>query len=380
MSSQTLRIFISSPGDVGQERVIAGRVLERLQGEFAGYVTLEAILWEHEPLRATDHFQKQIVTPSSTDIVVCILWSRLGTRLPPDQFKRQDGSPYSSGTEWEFEDAALSFLSKGTPDLLVYRKTSDPPLAFHDERAMERLEQRRALDAFIDRWFGNSQSGFKAAFTGFRTPDEFEDILEVHLRKLIKERLPDRLTNDGEDAVPVSWYKGTPYRGLEAFDYDHSAVFFGRTRAIGAVKEALIRQAENGCAFVLVFGMSGGGKSSLVRAGVLPTITQPGVIEGVGLWRWSIFRPSDAAGDLFVGLANALLVPSAMPEMAEAGGADGLAAQLRDAPERRRRNSPRRPGARGSSRHGRARTWSVAPKHVWRLSWTSWKNYSPGSR
>ena len=52
--------------------------------------------------------------------------------------------------------------------------------------------------------------------------------------------------------------------------------------------------------------MSGVGKSSLVRAGVLPTITQPGVIEGVGLWRWCVFRPSDATGDLCDGLATAL--------------------------------------------------------------------------
>src|SRR3569833_2626534 len=95
-----LSVFISSPGDVGQERMIASRVLERLQGEFSGYVEITPILWEHEPLRATSHFQKQIVPPSECDIVVCILWSRLGTRLP-DMFKRDDGTLYSSGTGWE---------------------------------------------------------------------------------------------------------------------------------------------------------------------------------------------------------------------------------------------------------------------------------------
>lgn len=330
MPALNLRIFISSPGDVGQERVISGRVVDRLQGEFAGYAHLDPILWEHEPLRATEHFQSQIMTPSSTDIMVCILWSRLGTRLPPDQFHRADGTQYASGTEWEFEDAALSYLRQGKPDLLVYRKTSDPLINSSDERAIERLEQKHALDAFINRWFGNPQEGFKAAFTSFETAGEFEELLEKHLRKLIKERLPERLTNEGEEGIGITWYKGTPYRGLESFDYEHAAVFFGRTRAIGAVKEALIRQAADGCAFVLVFGMSGGGKSSLVRAGVLPTITQPGVIEGVGLWRWCVFRPSDAAGDLFEGLASALYSPTALPAPSEGEpGADEMAEMLR---------------------------------------------------
>src|SRR2546425_5255821 len=61
MTGRKLRIFISSPGDVGQERLIATRVLDRLQGEFWGIFELEPIVWEHEPLRASAHFQEQIL-------------------------------------------------------------------------------------------------------------------------------------------------------------------------------------------------------------------------------------------------------------------------------------------------------------------------------
>ena len=115
MATLTLRVFLSSPGDVGLERFLAMRVLERLQGEFAAAVTIEPILWEDLPLRATGHFQEQIVPPSQTDIVVTILWSRLGTRLPADKFRREDGTTYQSGTEWEFEDAEHSYRSAGRP-------------------------------------------------------------------------------------------------------------------------------------------------------------------------------------------------------------------------------------------------------------------------
>ena len=48
MPPQTLRIFVSSPGDVAEERVLAARVIQRLQDALAAYVILEPIFWEHE--------------------------------------------------------------------------------------------------------------------------------------------------------------------------------------------------------------------------------------------------------------------------------------------------------------------------------------------
>src|SRR5208282_1820847 len=118
MSLVSIKIFVSSPGDVAEERLIAKRVLDRLVTQFAPQATIESILWEHEPLLASGHFQTQIIRPAETDIVVCILWSRLGTRLP-QQFKHADGSPYNSGTEFEFEDALEGRKQRGLPDLLV---------------------------------------------------------------------------------------------------------------------------------------------------------------------------------------------------------------------------------------------------------------------
>ena len=123
MSLPTLKVFVSSPGDVVPERQVAGRVLEQLAHEYSAIAHIEKVLWEHEPLLATEGFQTQIVRPSETDIVLCILWSRLGTKLPPDT-TRPDGSRYASGTEFEFEDAYESFKTNGSPDLLVYRQGS----------------------------------------------------------------------------------------------------------------------------------------------------------------------------------------------------------------------------------------------------------------
>jgi outer membrane protein assembly factor BamB/energy-coupling factor transporter ATP-binding protein EcfA2 len=64
-----------------------------------------------------------------------------------------------------------------------------------------------------------------------------------------------------------------PYRGLEAFDDVDEHVFFGRTAAIAALTAEVDQHP-----FVLVVGASGSGKSSLVRAGLLPQLRERGSI------------------------------------------------------------------------------------------------------
>jgi tetratricopeptide (TPR) repeat protein len=332
---KALRIFISSPGDVVEERTLTRRVLERLAGEFSGRVTLEPIFWEHEPLLATDTFQKQIVRPSETDILVSILWSRLGTRLPA-QFTRADGSRYDSGTEYEFEDAVAAYKREGHPDLLVYRKTADPVVSLKDKKALlEKLSQKEALDAFFSKWFQDEAEGtLIAAFHPFERSSDFEELLESHLKKLIERRLPEEEPGAEVRTAPVQWREGSPFRGLHVFNFEHAPIFFGRTKAVGDVLNALRVQASEGCAFVLVLGMSGGGKSSLAQAGVLPVLTQPGVIEGVGLWRHAIMRPGDSSGDVFDALAASILEKGALPELAADNiDAAELAQLLRETPK-----------------------------------------------
>jgi hypothetical protein len=76
--TKTLRVFISSPGDVRPERLITEKVVQRLGREFAYHFPIEPVMWEREPLVASQHFQEGITPPRETDIVVVILWSRLG--------------------------------------------------------------------------------------------------------------------------------------------------------------------------------------------------------------------------------------------------------------------------------------------------------------
>ena len=121
----------------------------------------------------------------------------------------------------------------------------------------------------------------------------------------------------------------SPFRGLDAFDFDHADLFFGRARAIAACTDRLEQLAASGRAFLLIYGMSGSGKSSLLRAGLLPAIIRPGAVPGIALWRRCVVRPSEGP-DAIASLAAGLLRSEALPELAEersAGRVDGPATQ-----------------------------------------------------
>jgi WD40 repeat protein/energy-coupling factor transporter ATP-binding protein EcfA2 len=73
---------------------------------------------------------------------------------------------------------------------------------------------------------------------------------------------PDTLAHDDDIC---------PFRGLRVFEERHAEFFFGRD---GDVQRMLERLKES--RFLAVLGPSGSGKSSLVRAGLLPALRKPG--------------------------------------------------------------------------------------------------------
>ena len=189
--SRNLKIFISSPGDVIPERELARKVIGELNEEMMGKVFLVPVLWENEPLLASGTFQTQIDSPEETQILLGILWSRIGSRLP-DSILRPDGSRYDSGTAFEFETALASHHKKGKPDILLYRKLGAPSVSLDDRKELaERLEQMDRLDSYVKKQLMAEDGSYLAAFHTFKTEEKFEEILKTHLRKLILKQLEE---------------------------------------------------------------------------------------------------------------------------------------------------------------------------------------------
>ncbi len=336
---KTLRIFISSPGDVPDERLRAALVIDKLAQDYRRYFSFEVIRWEHEPLLASGHFQDALDPPSKADIVVLILWSRLGTPLPEKTAVREyhgiDGRAPVTGTEWEFEDALRSAREHKAPDLLAFRNTSPAPVDPRDPTARARsVAQLDALDAFWRRHFAD-RGVFLAAYDEYSTLEAFALRLEQSLRALIERRIKEMPA--GAEAPAATWF-GPPFRGLQAYGFEHAAIFFGRDAVVAKAAEQLAARARAGTAFLLVSGASGSGKSSLVQAALVPRLMQPQRIQGMAFLRRQVFRPgggSDPVLGLIESLTRAAGEDVGLPELLGPGqSAADLAAHLRAAADK----------------------------------------------
>jgi WD40 repeat protein/DNA-binding SARP family transcriptional activator len=78
-----------------------------------------------------------------------------------------------------------------------------------------------------------------------------------------------------------------PYKGLASFDIEDAEYFFGRERLVAELVARLV-----GAPLLGVVGPSGSGKSSVVRAGLLPALAG-GVLPGSDRWAQALIRPGE---------------------------------------------------------------------------------------
>ncbi|WP_407676941.1 caspase, EACC1-associated type [Phytohabitans aurantiacus] len=91
--------------------------------------------------------------------------------------------------------------------------------------------------------------------------------------------------------APHSNDDGAPYQGLQAFEEEDSEFFFGRKTLVSRLLDAL-SQGLRDPGLIAVVGSSGSGKSSLLRAGLLPALRQGHQdLPGANEWRRLVVMP-----------------------------------------------------------------------------------------
>lgn len=316
-----VRVFLSSPSDVADERALARQTLQDLNYDplLRGAVTFEAVAWDSlgAPGLEADRVPQRAIEaglplPSQCDIFVGIFWARMGTPF------EMNGQHYRSGTVYELEDARKSNRTR----VLIYRRGEAVQFDPADPRFEERCAQWNQVEDLFAEFRGEGDAPI-GGYNGYQTPSEFAKLLADHIKHILKQTVGPV---HGSSALLPQW-EGSPFPGLRAFTTADAPIFFGR----GRETDELIRKVERQ-RVCIVMGASGSGKSSLVGAGLLPRLSA-GAIDGstgwllpvfdecARVWRGLRFTPAEVGDDPFEAFASQL-------EMLSGISCTGLASQL----------------------------------------------------
>ena len=219
------------------------------------------------------------------DVYVGVLGTRYGSPV-----RDRHGVSY---TELEFDTATEAGL-----DRLVFVLDT------------EAEELGIPASALIDREFGARQDAFRRRVQDsglttqlFASPAALGQLVERSLRDLAdtrqrREQVPaEDVLAARESRTPgagrrvARWARGCPYRGLLPFGESDAEVFYGRERLAAELAVKLAARVSRG-GMVVVTGASGSGKSSLLRAGLLPILARGQQIPGSDRWPRIVMTPT----------------------------------------------------------------------------------------
>jgi hypothetical protein len=190
-----LRVFLSSPGDVADERRIAREVIDAVarQTLLKGRVTFEVIAYDDPdapaPMSAKETPQTSVNRysgrPADCDLTIVILWSKLGTPLPAD-VKRGDGTRYESGTIWELEDAR-----QAGKEIWIYRRADEPVIGLNDPEYRKKRAAYKAVEKFFKQ-FTNPDGSLASGFNAYARK-AFGGTLQKHLEAFVRARLESQV-------------------------------------------------------------------------------------------------------------------------------------------------------------------------------------------
>ncbi len=202
-----------------------------------------------------------------------------GTPLyaPPEQLRRERVGPaadiFSLGVvAYECLAGSLPFAESSTGPELFHRQLHEPLPDLHGEHGID-----ASLAAAV------------ARATEKDPADRFSSVSDFV--EALTRRRPARVRTAAEN----------PYRGLHAFEEADATHFHGRDRLRQELVESLATPGIRSRSAVLV-GASGSGKSSVVRAGLIPAL-RLGAVETSEQWFITSMVPGD---DPFGALADAL--------------------------------------------------------------------------
>lgn len=353
---RTIDILVAAASDLQKESAIAEHLICTLAAEFDIPINISFTDRPREPIEVGGGERNDPVDKSTAvtrpifrersalereelpqwdqaqyDLVICLLWSRFPSVLVEKCLTPNGGMAWSATT---YEIGSILGQLRRVSEVRrfrLYRNRATPDFSLEPKEVKEeRCREWDAVQDFFGRWEKDNEILLRECCQEFRDLDEFANLFRDHFRSFLVEELERR--TGLKNGPPQSRFRGlNPFRGLNFFDFEDAAFYYGRTRAIEDVLDAVKTQATAKKSFVLVLGPPGSGKSSLLRAGVLPLLVRGGTPVGNGPWSHVITRPG--VGDPIDTLATALEAKFAAQDGAIPDESLALTSQLRQEPE-----------------------------------------------
>ncbi len=218
-------------------------------------------------------------------------------------------------------DPELRILLRDGDPVTVWPKVFDTLVLLLQSRGriMEKEELMRALwpESFVEE--GNLTQNIFVLRKILGDDKNGHDFIQTVPRRGYKFVAPVREAeiSTSESDLPASYWRGrSPFRGLQVFETEDAWLFFGRE----SETEELLADLRRSLVLSVV-GNSGSGKSSLLRAGLIPALQQGRFCPSGSpneQWRIAVFRPSVAPFDYLAEVLPSQLAPElSLQERAE---------------------------------------------------------------
>jgi hypothetical protein len=191
-----IRVFLSSPGDVLEERRIVKHEIDKLRDEplLRGTI-VECIAWDdpNAPVMDATKTPQEAINeglpmPADCDIVIVIMWSRLGTPLDVEHHGvKANGDPYHSGTEWEYLNGinAATRNRRQLPRVIVYRRTEKRAFDADSPDFKDQVKQFQLVEDFFAQFRDPATGAFRRGYYEYADVQTFEQNFLIDLKRMI---------------------------------------------------------------------------------------------------------------------------------------------------------------------------------------------------
>jgi class 3 adenylate cyclase len=163
--------------------------------------------------------------------------------------------------------------------------------AYLDEAPLEEIQRASAgvparVHELLDEWAGREASHRLAAAAEWLAAERLDRSADLDFansvigRKLARLYMPEKV---GAELLAGP----CPFKGLASFEAADAPFFFGRERLVGELAARTV-----GVGLLAVVGASGSGKSSVLAAGLVPSL-QAGLLPGSERWSSATLRPGE---------------------------------------------------------------------------------------